>query len=259
MKIIYTSFLLQPKHENNKVITIPFENTNGIIDNLKSELGGTKKMVFITNRWDNITPKSQPKDEVFNDYHYTNKQYAKAVKDGFKASGINFKQMVIVDCDYDGNLKEDIASADMVYIQGGHTPRGLKILKDINFVDAINGYEGVIIFNSTSAKLPASKALSTHHGNMKEWEIEESLNLRDYSVRPHFDYSLKEYLFDKKFRNRIKLIKEFSKHIDVYGLGGNSYIIDKDGVFKVYGKCWLFRNGKLKKINKDKQIKEFKA
>ncbi len=248
MKIIYTSFLLQPKTRDNKLIIEPFQNENGIIDTLKAELTGFNKLLFITNRWNSTTPKNQPKDEVHNDYHYTNNQYAKAVKQGFKLAGIDFKEMIVVDYEYSGNLKDVIKTADMVYIQGGHTPRGLKILKDINFVEAIEGYEGVMVFNSTASKLPATKALSTHHGNMKEYEIEESLNLRDYSIRPHFNYSLKEYLFDKKFRNRIKLIKDFSKHIDVYGLGGNSYIIDKDNDFKIYGKCWLFKNGKLKKL-----------
>ena len=247
MKIIYTSFLAIPKTRDNKLVVEPFENADGFIDNLKKELSSTDKMVFVTNRWQCSTPKDQPKDEVFNDYHYTNKEHANAVKDCFKLSGIDFKEIVIVDCEYKGNLKEDIETSNFVYIQGGHTPRGLKILKDINFVDCIEGYKGVLLFSSTSAKLPATKALSTHHGNMKEWEIEESLGLRNYSIRPHFDFSIKEYLFDKKFRNRIKLIKEFSKHIDVYGLGGNSYMIDKNNKFKIYGKCWLFKNGKLKK------------
>ena len=248
MKILYTSFLAIPKTRDNKLVVEPFENANGFIDCLKKELFATDKMVFITNRWQCSTPKEQPKDEVFNDYHYTNKEYATAVKDCFKLSGIDFKEIVIVDSKYKGNLKEDIATSNYVYIQGGHTPRGLKILKDINFVDCIEGYKGVIQFSGTSAKLPATKALSTHHGSLTEYEIEESLGLREYSIRPHFDFSIKEYLFDKKFRNRIKLIKDFSKHIDVYGLGGNSYIIDDDGNFKIYGKCWLFKQGKLKKI-----------
>ena len=248
MKIIYVSFLAIPKTRENKLIRQPFENTNGFIDNLKKELSATNKFVFISNRWKSTTPKNQPKDEVFNDYHYTNKEYALVVKDCFKLSGIDFKEMVIVDSDYNDNLKKDILSSDFIYIQGGHTPRGLKILKDINFVDCIDNYKGVMLFSSTSAKLPATKALSTHHGNLKEYEIEESLGLKDYSIRPHFDYSIKEYLIDKKFRNRIKLIKEFSKNIDVYGLGGKSYIIDKDNNIGIYGKCWLFKNGKLKKI-----------
>ncbi len=252
MKIIYTSFLAIPKTKDNKLVVEPFENANGFIDNLKKELSATNKMVFITNRWQSSTPKDQPKDEVFNDYHYTNEESANAVKDCFKLSGIDFNEMIIVDSEYNGSLKEDIANADMVYVQGGHTPRGLKILKDINFVDCIDSYNGILLFTSTSAKLPATKALSTHHGNMKEWEIEESLGLRDYSIRPHFDYSLKEYLLDKKFRNRIKLIKDFSNVIPVYALAGDAYMIDKDNKFKIYGKCYLFKDGKMRKYKTKK-------
>lgn len=250
MKIVYTSFLAIPQTRNNKLVVEQFENANGFVDVLKDELRKTEKMVFITNRWQSSTPKDQPKDEVFNDYHYTNKEYAMVVKECFKESGMDFKEIVIVDSEYKGNLKKDISTSDFVYVQGGHTPRGLKILKDINFVDSVEGYDGVVLFCSTAAKLPATKALSTHHGNLKEYEIEDSLGLKDYSIRPHFDFSLKEYLFNKKFRNRIKLIKEFSKHIDVYGLCGKSYIIDKENEFNVYGKCWLFRKGKLKKLKR---------
>ena len=252
MTIIYTSFLAIPKTKDNKLAIEPFENTNNFITNLKNELPLTNKMIFITNRWQPKTPKTQPKDEVFNDYHYTNKEFAHAVKNCFKLSGIDFKEIIIVDSEYTGDLKEDISTSDFVYIQGGHTPRGLKILKDINFVNCIKSYNSVILFSSTAAKLPATKALSTHHGNMKEYEIEEALCLKNYSIRPHFDFSIKEYLFNHKFRNRIKLLKDFSKHIDVYGLCGNSYIIDKDNQVKIYGKCWLFKNGKLKKLNQKK-------
>ena len=98
-----------------------------LITNLKQ----TKKLMFITNRWYSTTPKDQPRDEVFNDYHYTNQEYANVVRDCYSLSGIEFDEMVVVDCDYKGNFKEDLLSSDMVFVQAGHTPRGLKILKDL--------------------------------------------------------------------------------------------------------------------------------
>lgn len=255
MKIIYTSMLGCPKTVDGKLIASKLDDANGFLNVLKTNLNQTKKLVFITNRWNVSTPKDQPKDEVFNDYHYTNQEYANVVKNSYALSGIEFDEMVVVDCDYKGDFKKDILSADMIFIQSGHTPRGLKILKDLKFEEYIKDYSGVLLLTGTATKLPASKVLSTHHGNMNEYEIEEGLNLKNYSIRPYFAYSFK-MMFDKKFRNRVNLIKLFSKEIDVYAIGGDSYITDDNNNIKVYGSCWLFKNSRIKKLCKDGLVKK---
>ena len=48
----------------------------------------------------------QPRDEVFNDYHYTNQEYANVLKECYAHSGIKFNEMVVVDCEYQGNFKQ---------------------------------------------------------------------------------------------------------------------------------------------------------
>ncbi|MBQ4535966.1 MAG: hypothetical protein IJA22_03965 [Clostridia bacterium] len=254
MKIIYTSMLGCPKTVNSKVTSEKISNANGFVDVLQSMLKQPKKLMFITNRWQSITPKDQPRDEVFNDYHYTNQEYANAVRDCYDLSGIRFAKMVVVDCDYDGDFKEDLHSADMVFVQGGHTPRGLKILKDLHFEDYVKNYNGVLLLTGTATKLSASKVLSTHHGNMKEYEIEEGLCLKSYSIRPYFAYRLSDKL-NKKFRIRIKLLKDFSKTIDVYGIGAESFIVDDEINIKIYGDCWLIKNKQIKKICGKNKIK----
>lgn len=250
MKIIYTSTLGCPQTINNKLITAKLRNANCFIDTLKQALKQTKQIMFITNRWQTNTPLDQPKDEVFNDYHYTNKEYANTLKSCLELSGIKFEKIVVVDCEYQGDFKLDCLSSDLIFIQSGHTPRGLKILKDLSFEKIIKEFAGVLLMTGTSAKLPANKVLSTHHGNMKEYEIEEGLCLKTYSIRPHFKYSFK-MRFDKKFRARVSLIKDFSKNIDVYAIDNDSYIFDDNGNVVVYGNCHLFKNGKIKKICSD--------
>ncbi|MBE7075211.1 MAG: hypothetical protein E7376_04460 [Clostridiales bacterium] len=250
MKIFYTSKLGCPKTKDNKLVTEKLDDTNGFINNLKTNLKQTKKLLFITNRWQSITPADQPKDEVFNDYHYSNKEYANVVKECYALTGISFDEIIVVDCDYKGDFKQDLLTSDLIFIQGGHTPRGLKILKTLNFEEYIKDYQGILLLAGTSAKLPATKVLSTHHGNMQEYEIEQGLNLKNYSIRPYFDYCLK-LKFNKKFKNRIKLLKSFSYNIDVYALGGNSYMIDDENNIKIFGNCYLLKNGKMKKICKE--------
>jgi len=253
MTIIYSSILGCPRTVDDQLVIEQVDNSTDFVDNLKRNLKGVKKMVFISNRWDKRTSLAQPKDEVFNDYHYTNDEYAKAVRSCFAISRLVFEKMVVVDCEYKGNLKKELADADFIYIQGGHTTRGLQVLEKLKFYDCLKDFDGTILVTSTAAKLPSTKVLSTHHGNLKEFEVDEGLCLKDYSVRPHFSHSLK-LKFNKKHRARVKLLKNFSKEIEVFAIDSHSYIIDTSNDFLVYGPCYTFKNGKLRKY-KDNALK----
>lgn len=246
MKIVYSSILGCPKTIDDKLVLEQVDNSTDFVDNIKRNLKGVKKMVFISNRWDKITSLAQPKDEIFNDFHYTNEEYAKAVRTCFAMSRLVFDEMVIVDGEYKGNLKKELANADFIYVQGGHTTRGLNVLNEIKFKEALKDFDGLLLVTSTAAKLPATKVLSTHHGNLVEYEIDKGLGLKDYSVRPHFKHTLK-MRFDKKHRARVKLLKNFSKEIDVYAIGPLSYIIDLGEELIFYGPSYTFKNGKLRK------------
>jgi len=256
MKIIYTSVLGCPKTKDDKLVIEKLDNANGFVEFLKANLKQTKKLMFITNRWNFYTPKTQLKDEVFNDYHYTNQEYANAVKDIYSLSGIRFDEIVVIDCNYKGNFKEDLLSSDLVFVQSGHTPRGLKILKDLHFNDYLKNFQGILLLTGTATKLLASKVLSTHHGNIQEYEIEEGLNLRNYSIRPYFSYNFK-MKFDKKFKVKLNLLKDMSKHLDIYAINEKTFMLDDNKKVKLFGDCWLIKKGKMKRICKDKQIKGF--
>lgn len=206
-----------------------------------------KKLMFISNRWAERTPKDQPANEVLNDHHYTNQEYAAAVKASFELSGIMFDKLVLVDQNYDGNFEKDLLTADLVYIQSGHTPRGLKILKDLKLKKYIKNFPGILLLTGTATKCASTKVLSTHHGDLQAYEIEEGLCLRDYSIRPFFDYSFRLRL-NKKFRARIKLLKNFSKDIPTYAIGDKGFVLDNNSELTFYGNCWSICNGKIKKI-----------
>lgn len=248
MKIFYTSSLSCPKTADGKLVAQSFSGSNNFIDLIKQHLKQRKKLMIISNRWAESTPNDQPADEVFNDYHYTNQEYANTVNTCFQLSGVKFDEVVLVDQNYDGNFEQDLISSDLVYIQSGHTPRGLKILKNLHFKKFLKNYHGILLLTGTATKLLATKVLSTHHGNMKEYEIEDGLGLRDYSIRPFFNYSLRLRL-NKKFRVRIKLLKNFSKQIPTYAIGDEGFVLDNNGQLTFYGNCWSIDSGKIKKIS----------
>ena len=175
MKLVYTSNLGCPYDDGKMVKAATIDNSNGFVDVLKKLIIKTGTFMFISNRWEKETPPSQPKDEVFNDYHYTNEEFAKATYETFCNSGFKFKKLILVDCEYDGDFEKDLKNSDFIFIQNGHTPRGLKILKKLKFEKFIKSFDGVVLFCGTAAKLPATKVLSTHHGNLQEFEIEKGL------------------------------------------------------------------------------------
>jgi peptidase E len=247
MKIVYSSGLGCPKTIDDKLVLEQVDNSTDFVDNIKRNLKGVKKMVFISNRWDRITSLAQPGDEVFNDFHYTNEEYAKAVRTCFAKAKLVFNEMVIVDGEYKGNLKKELKDADFIYIQGGHTTRGLKVLEDLKFKNALEEFDGMILVTGTAAKLLSTKILATQ--NLVDYDIEKGLGLKDYSVRPFFKHTLK-YKFKKSHRARVKLLKNFSKEVDVYAIGYLSYIIDLGHELQFYGPCYLFKNGKLRKVKK---------
>lgn len=249
MKIFYTSTLACPQNTNQKLVAQKIDNGDGFVDLIKQHLKQRKKLMVISNRWAANTPADQPADEVFNDYHYTNQEYADAVKACFQLSGIKFDEVVLVDQNYDGNFEQDLISSDLVYIQSGHTPRGLKILKNLRFKTFLKNFHGILLLTGTATKLLATKVLSTHHGNMKEYEIEDGLSLRDYSIRPFFNYSLKLRL-NKKFRARIKLLKDFSRQTPIYAISDDGFILDNNGQLTFYGNCWSIQDGKIRKISR---------
>lgn len=246
MTIIYSSILGTPRIIDDKPVIEQVDNSTDFVDNLKRNLKGVKKMVFIPNRWDRIPSLVQSKDEIYNDYHCSNEEYAKAIRSCFAISRLSFEKMVIIDSEYKGNIKKELADADLIYVQGGYTTRGLNVLEKIKFYENIKDFNGTILFTSTASKLAATRVLSTHNQNLKEYEIEEGLCLKDYSVRPYFKHS-KKLLFNKAHRARLRLLKALSKEIDVYAIDNHSYIIDTNEDFFVYGPCFTFKNGKLRK------------
>ena len=243
MKIIYTSVLGFPKTKGNSSVPTKLPDENGFVDLLKINLNDMNKLLIISNRNDSDNKKT--KDQIEND-----KLYAENVKESYKLSGIGFKEASLIDNTFDGDLKKEVHSADMVLVEGGRSATVLQRLKGIGFDAALSDYNGVVIMTNSSAKMLATKVLNTHNGKSKDMEIEPGLAVRKYSVSPYFDYSIRTW-FNKRAMNRIRLIKDFSNNIDVYAISNKSYIMDDGSSLVIYGKCHLFEKSKLRKICKD--------
>ena len=243
MKIIYTSVLGFPKNKGNNIPPTRLPDANGFVDLLKINLNEMNKLLIISNKGDSNEKKTA--EQIEND-----KLYAEQIKNAYKLSGIGFKDASYIDASFEGDLKKEVLSSDMVLVEGGRSAKVLERLKNIKFDDILADFDGVVIMTNSAAKMLATKVLNTHNGASKEMEVDKGLSIRKYSVSPYFDYSIRT-LFNRRARNRIKLIKEFSNSIDVYAISNKSYIMDDGSSLVIYGKCHLFEKARLRKICKD--------
>lgn len=240
MKIVYTSGLGTQNSDKR------LRDENGFVDMLRVTLSGMSKLMVIANRWQSEKPVGLSLDDEFDNSKTTNFEFAKRIKAWYKASNMEFKEVVLIDENYEGNIKKDIESSDMIIVEGGDALRGIEVLEKISFKENIKDFTGILLLSGASAKILSNKVLCATSGNGVNYEEHDGLNLVDYAVRPHFNYSLK-WNFNKNGRNSLKQLKDFSNSQPIFAIDFDTYLFDDGSNVVAYGKCYSFKNGKMKK------------
>ncbi len=237
-KIFLTSKLGCEEKINNKVISKPIDNVNGIINNIKEKLIKEDNFVFIT---------SSPKDYENNDL------YAKVTFESFNKSGFNFKNLIIIDNRYKGNLKETINDSDVVLLAGGHTLTEMQYFEEINLRDILKDYNKVIIGQSAGSLNLAEMVVCSPEfieeiGSSYIWK---GLSLTDINIEPHF---ITGKLKEEELLLREELLKLSEKYL-LYALVDGSYIYDNGSSQTLYGEGYTIYKREIKKIcNKERYI-----
>ncbi len=237
-KIFLTSDMGCSKKINNQRYATPLDNRNGIVDHLKKVLKREKNFVFFVS------------DSFDYEKSYS---YAKLTFESFKMSGFNFTSFIVVDGKYDGNLKEDILNADLIFLTGGKTLTQMRFFEKINLKELLESYNGIIIGQSAGSINLAHKVICPPEeeeeiGTNYIWQ---GLGQTLVNVIPHFKLEVNEDL-DKKLRN--ELLKLSFDNI-LYAISDGAYIFD-DGESKiVYGKSYLINQGHIENICEDGESK----
>ena len=116
-KVFLTSDLGCSEKINGVRYCRPIDNRNGIIDQIKFNLDDEGTFIFFA---------SSP-----NNYEKTD-NYAKNTFESFNKSGFNFKELIIVDNRYNGDLNKDIKKSSLVFLTGGNTEIEMKFFDKIN-------------------------------------------------------------------------------------------------------------------------------
>lgn len=234
MKVFLTSNLNHYEKRDGVKVAKEIDNKNGLVDQLKSKLDGTKGILYVPADASN-------KDKI--------NEYSKILFDALKLSGIVFDNYYVVDDKSSvEEVRDRVLKSDLVFLSGGDTFTQMQYFERIKLRDILSDYEGVIVGQSAGAINLAEDVYNSP-------ECEEDLNRPCYfkglgktyiNIEPHFILDTSNFDSDEML-HRTAMLEE-SKRRDLYALPDVSHIFD-DGVEQVvYGECYLLRDGEVNRI-----------
>ncbi len=229
--IFLTSMLGCDEVMDNVIISKPIDNVNGVIKNIKDKLVKEDNFVFIT---------SNPTDYENNDL------YAKITFESFNKSGFNFKNLVIIDDRYKGDLKETLNDSDIILLAGGHTLTEMRYFEEINLRELLKLYDKVIVGQSAGSLNLAKTVVCAPEfieeiGSSYTWK---GLALTNINIEPHF---ITGNLNEADLLLREELLKLSEKYL-IYALIDGSYIYDNGCSQTLYGEGYTIYKREIKKI-----------
>jgi len=219
--------------EGNQKIANAFDNTNGIVDQIKEYLKGKNTILFISSDSKNM-------EKVL--------LYSQLLFDGLRLSGIEFKNYLILSDVTKAHAKEYIEEADLIFLSGGDTFIQHQFFSEIKLKDLLINFNGLVIGQSAGALNMADSVFNSP----EEMENSEpiyfnGLGLTKINIEPHFVFDTKEFDESKVYQKN-KIIEESYKR-KIYGQCDGSYIlIDDNDNEIIYGETYLIENGNVIKI-----------
>lgn len=217
---------------------------HGLGEMFKDELKSTKNIVYIPGGVDKIEK--------------VKTKYVPLFTEHFKKAGIVFENVSIITPELEiNNAKEMIDNADFIMLMGGCPFKQKELCAQLNILDNLKKYNGVMLGFSAGAMLMSKYIIITPCSEeYPDFRIEEGLYLDEISIYPHNNTSLEEYpdilnVGDETYKKQDLL--EVAKKIGNYyllqdNLNNNSqydisFIKSVNGAIEFYkendGKIWI--------------------
>ena len=235
MIIILASSFDNYHKENGVSVPNEFDNTNGIVDQIKSSLKNNGTILYIPTDIDDIE-----KIDI----------YSKLLFEGLKLSGISFSEYITLIPDNMDKIEEFISRADLIFLSGGVTYKQHTLFERIGLKDLLSNYDGLVIGQSAGALNMAENVFNSPE-NMDESDpiFFTGLGLTDINIEPHFVNNLSG--LDEFQQYQMDSILNESYNRKIYGQCNGSHIfIDDDGPI-IYGETYLISDGKVTLLCKD--------
>ena len=245
MKIFLTSSLGTNIKVAGKRFPCEMNNTNGIIDILKSLLTVQNKLVLIS---------SNPVEYEIND------DVCKIKRESFVMSGFNFKEVIMLDKRNANDTSKLIETADLIVLCGGHVPTQNKWFKEINLKQNLRNYNRVLVGESAGSMNCAGivyccPELEGEAIDSKFNRWIEGLGLTDINIFPHYNELENVELDGFKYRD---IILSDSLKKPIYTLNDGSFIEINGNKVIVYGACSKISNGEVTVVCENNSIENLK-
>lgn len=222
------------------------DNTNHFVDELKKEVKSIKKIIYICS-----SPENFEKTDL----------YSSILTKSFKINGFGVKDVTIIDNRFDGDLKQEIMSADVVFLMGGHCPTQLEYFKKINLSEILKKYTGVIIGQSAGSmdmsRLAYIQPESEEEFRDKNFKKQQQgLGLIEFNIMPHMNRAQTDEIDGV---TTFDMCVQDSKTFPHYGIYDGGFIKVKNHQITAFGKTLLFKNKKCYKLCDDLEICELKG
>lgn len=221
-----------------------FGNENGILDNFKRYIKKFDNFVFVA---------SQNTDTDKTDMH------ANIVFESFNMT-LPFKKYSILDKRTKSQAKKLIGEADFIFLCGGHVPSQLEVFKQLNLRELIKNTDAVICGQSAGSMNSADVVycppeLEEEMLDKNFVRYRKGLGLTNINIYPHWNPTLidEEFLAGENVFENI-MIKD-SKTQPFIAYDDGTYILQVDDKAKLYGKGYVFENGKFTQLDKKHQSK----
>ncbi len=246
MIVYLTSCLdLYEKDEEGNRIPHHFGNENKILDNLKRHIKKYDNFLFVASDEHN---------------HEATDMYAEKTFESF-ALTLPFKNYVILDGRTKDRAEELVASADFIFLCGGHVPTQNDFFKNINLREIIQNTSAVVLGGSAGSMnsadivyCPPELEGESLDPNFKRYF--KGLGLSDINIYPHWN-KLKDEMLDGK-RMTEDIVLPDSYDIDILVLDDGSYVLHEDDKTTVYGSAYLMKDGQITQICEKEQTIDYK-
>ena len=242
MNLILTSCMdLYEKNEAEQRIAHNFGNRNGIFDLIKKLTPKRDNFVMVASDENNI--------EITD-------TYANATFDSFNLT-FPFKNYTVLDGRTKKDAKSIIEKADLILLSGGHVPTENKFFKSINLREMLKNTHALVIGISAGSMNSAEIVYAqpelegeTLDPNYKKYI--QGLGLTNVSIMPHFEERFDWILDGKNILQEISLPDCKTRPFIAYSDG--AYIYDNGDRQIMYGKAYLFDNGKYQQISEEGSV-----
>ena len=228
MKVFLTSDVGCIKKINGVRTVSPIDNSNGIVDQIKSLLSKEEAFVYFCS-----DPACFEKTDM----------YAAFMFEGFKLSGFNFKKYVIIDDRFNGDLGSIVRDADIIFLAGGDTKTQMDFFNRIGLRDILKKYDGIIIGQSAGSMNLARLVVCPPESEFVSTYTWDGLGIVDINIEPHF--SIDDFSKDEFYSNKLK---EISETYPLYAYGDGTHIY-YDGNYSIYGEVYYLFDSKLDRVN----------